>query len=587
MLSLSSKRWLLRPPEPEREAALARELGVPSVVAALLINRQVTAKEEAEAFLSADLNRLHDPFLIRDMKEAAGRVVKAIESGETITVFCDYDVDGVTSAALLTHFFRDLGVGVSHYLPERMAEGYGLNEDAVRKIREAGSTLMITADCGITGHHEVRVAKSLGLDVIISDHHQVGEEGLPETVAVLNPHRADCGYPFRFLAGVGLAFKLALAIRNALHQAGWEKDRLPNMKRHLDLFVLGTIADVAPLTGENHILSYHGLEVLSASSKPGVVALKSVAGVDGSVSARAVGFALGPRLNAAGRLGKADAGFHLLTATDLKEAMAIAKEIDSINIERKDIQAWVQEEAEYQIDREVDLECERVLVLASENYHAGVIGIVAARLVEKYHRPVVLIALEDGKGKGSGRSIPRFNLHKAFTECGQHLTQFGGHAYAAGLSIAAENVAAFRDAMNQTARRILSDDDLIPELAIDAELPLAEIDRALDAAIRRLEPFGAGNPEPVFLARNVEMKNLRLMGKHQEHARFTAQQTGVRLDAVAFGMAEALAALEGEPDPRIDLAYEIQTNTWNGQNKLELRILDARAASGEEAGGPS
>jgi len=578
MLSLLNKKWRLHPSQPERTQALARELGVPAVVAALLINRQVTTPEEAEVYLNADLTRLHDPFGIKDMEAAARRVAQAVENRETITVFCDYDVDGVTSAAFLTHFFRDLGVNVRYYLPERMAEGYGLNEDAVRKIREAGSTLMITADCGITGHHEVRVAKTLGLDVIISDHHQVGEEGLPEAVAVLNPHRADCDYPYRFLAGVGIAFKLALAVRNTLHQAGWEKSRLPNMKRHLDLFVLGTIADVAPLTGENHILSSHGLEVLATSKKPGIVALKAVAGVDGSVDARAVGFALGPRLNAAGRLGKADAGFHLLTATDLKEAMAIAEEIDKINTERKEIQAWVEEEAEYQIAREVDLETERAIVLASENFHAGVVGIVASRLVEKYFRPVVLIALAEGKGKGSGRSIPRFNLHKAFTECSPHLSQFGGHAYAAGLSIEEENVAAFRDAMNQVAARILSDDDMIPELTLDAELNISEIDRTLDAAIRKLEPFGAGNPSPVFLAKNVEMKNLRLMGKTKEHARFTAQQEGGRIEAVAFGMAEALTALEDDEAPRIDIACEIHTNNWNGQNKLELRVLDARPA---------
>jgi len=579
MLSLLNKKWCLHPSQPERTQALARELGVPAVVAALLINRQVTTPEEAEVYLNADLTRLHDPFGIKDMEAAARRVAQAVENRETITVFCDYDVDGVTSAAFLTHFFRDLGVNVRYYLPERMAEGYGLNEDAVRKIREAGSTLMITADCGITGHHEVRVAKTLGLDVIISDHHQVGEEGLPEAVAVLNPHRADCDYPYRFLAGVGIAFKLALAVRNTLHQAGWEKSRLPNMKRHLDLFVLGTIADVAPLTGENHILSSHGLEVLATSKKPGIVALKAVAGVDGSVDARAVGFALGPRLNAAGRLGKADAGFHLLTSTDLKEAMAIAEEIDKINTERKEIQAWVEEEAEYQIAREVDLETERAIVLASENFHAGVVGIVASRLVEKYFRPVVLIALAEGKGKGSGRSIPRFNLHKAFTECSPHLSQFGGHAYAAGLSIEEENVAAFRDAMNQVAARILSDDDMIPELTLDAELNISEIDRTLDAAIRKLEPFGAGNPSPVFLAKNVEMKNLRLMGKTKEHARFTAQQEGGRIEAVAFGMAEALTALEDDEAPRIDIACEIHTNNWNGQNKLELRVLDARPAA--------
>ena len=391
--------------------SLARELQVPQVVARLLLNRKVTTAEEGRHFLKADLGRLHDPFLMKGMTEAVDRIIRAIDDGETITVFCDYDVDGVTSAAFLTHFFRDLGVTVDYYLPERMAEGYGLNSNAVRTIRERGSTLMITADCGITGGREVEAARAIGLDVIISDHHQVREDGLPDAVAVLNPHRPDCDYPYRFLAGVGIAFKLATGVRNALHKAGWEKSRLPNLKRHLDLFALGTIADVAPLTGENHILSRHGLEALGHSQKPGLVALKSVAGVDGNASARSMGFSLGPRLNAAGRLGKADAGFHLLTATDLDEAMELAQGIDAINKERKKIQSWVEEEAEYQMERQVDLETDRVIVLASENFHAGVIGIVASRLVEKYFRPVVLIALDQGKGKGSARSIPRFNLY--------------------------------------------------------------------------------------------------------------------------------------------------------------------------------
>ncbi|PIQ96114.1 MAG: single-stranded-DNA-specific exonuclease RecJ, partial [Nitrospinae bacterium CG11_big_fil_rev_8_21_14_0_20_56_8] len=466
MLSSLQKRWRLADPPQETVDRLVRELNVTPTLARLLINRRVETADDARFFLENDLSRLHDPFLMKGMDAAAERVLRAIENREKITAFCDYDVDGVTSAAFLIHFFRDLGVEIDDYLPERLREGYGLNAQAIHEIHSRGTRLIITADCGITAVEEVRTARALGVDVIISDHHQVGPQGLPEAVAVLNPHRSDCTYPYRFLSGVGIALKLAQAVRSRLLAAGWDRERLPNLKRHLDLFALGTIADVAPLTGENHLLSALGLEVMTVSAKPGLIALKEVAGVTGAVTARSVGFGLGPRLNAAGRLGKADAGLHLLISPDLREAMELAAVLDRTNQERKDVQERVLEEAEYLMEREVNLEKDRVIVLASENFHPGVVGIAASRLVEKYFRPTVLIALEGEVGKGSGRSIPRFNLHKAFIECASHLVQFGGHAYAAGLTIRKDCVPHFRDAMNRVGERILQPEDLIPEMKI-------------------------------------------------------------------------------------------------------------------------
>ncbi|NIQ01340.1 MAG: single-stranded-DNA-specific exonuclease RecJ, partial [Nitrospinaceae bacterium] len=369
------------------------------------------------------------------------------------------------------------------------------------------------------------------------------------------------------------------------HRKSWSRDRLPNLKQHLDLFVLGTIADVAPLTGENHILSRHGLDVIRTTQKPGLVALKSVAGVEGRLDARSIGFALGPRLNAAGRLGKADSGLHLLTATDLQEALNLAREIDAVNRERKEIQDWTLSEAEDRIEREVDLERDRVIVLASENFHAGVIGIAAARLVEKYFRPTVLIALDGGKGKGSGRSIPRFNLHKAFQDCTDCLEQFGGHAYAAGCTLRESQVEAFRQRMNEVGHRILAEDDLVPELRIDGDMDLGRIDRDLYRHLQLLEPYGAQNPHPVFCARNVRIQGLRFMGKSQNHVRFQAIQDTGRLEAVGFGMAELFESVIPDED-RVDLAFEIQRNTWNGRDKIELRLLDLRK-SGEGVSGPA
>jgi single-stranded-DNA-specific exonuclease len=582
MISLLQKNWFVQEPCTELVEALAKELDISPLLAGLLVNRKVTASEEARDIIDADLTRLHDPFLMTGMQQAADRVVRAIQGQEKITVFCDYDVDGVSSAAFLIHFFRDLGVTVDYYLPERMAEGYGLNAEAVRKIRAGGSALMITADCGITGNAEVEIANQLGLDVIVTDHHQVGADGLPDCVAVLNPHQADCNYPYRFLSGVGIVFKLATAVRSALHhQAGWEKSRLPNLKRHLDLFTLGTIADVAPLTGENHILCSHGLEIMARSAKPGLVALKSVSGIDGAIDARTVGFSLGPRLNATGRLGKADAGLHLLTTTRLDEAMVMAQEIDEINTERKDIQKGTLEEAEYLIDRQVDLEKDRIIVIASDNFHAGVIGIVASRIVEKYFRPTVLIALTDGTGKGSGRSIPKFNLFKAFSECAEHFIQFGGHAYAAGLHIEEDKVQHFRRAINDVGHRFLKEDDLIPDLRIDACLKLQEINRNFLHSVQRLEPFGAENPLPVFMTKDVRIQNLRTMGKEATHIRFRAVQGAGKIDAIGFGMAEALSSIDTVTE-LVDIAYEIHINTWNGQNKVELQLKDIRRAGSEE-----
>jgi len=576
MLSLLNKRWILRNPPLETAEQIASSLDLLPVVARLLINRKIEGVDEAEIFVKAELASLHDPFLMNGMELAVDRILMAIENKESIRLFCDYDVDGVTSAAFLTHFFSDIGINVGYYLPERMKEGYGLNEAAVRAIRKEGASLMITADCGITAVREVELARSLGLDVIITDHHQVGSEGLPKAVTVLNPHRSNCDYPYRFLSGVGLAFKLAVAVRTGLHKKmGWSKERLPNMKRHLDLVALGTIADVAPLTGENHILVRHGLDVLATTDKAGLVALKAVSDVDGRVNARSVGFALGPRLNAAGRLGKADNGFHLLTSVDLKEAKELAQELNVINQERKDIQELVQDEAEYLIGREVNLEEDRVIVLASENFHSGVVGIVASRIVEKYFRPVVLIALENSIGKGSGRSIPHFNLHRAFTECASYLVKFGGHAYAAGLTINENNLDPFRNAINEVGRRILNDENLVPELFLDGSLKISEIDVTLHEQVTLLEPFGAENPSPVFLIQGVSVLRLKRIGREESHVRFQAVQDDARIDAVGFNLAEKFISIEEKLD-KVDLACEFQVNDWGGRNKLELKVLDLR-----------
>ncbi|MCA9484316.1 MAG: single-stranded-DNA-specific exonuclease RecJ [Nitrospina sp.] len=577
-LSLLNRRWVAKAIDGGKALALEKTLGISSVLAGLLAGRGLADPDAARFFLEADLKNLHDPFLMTGMQEAAGRIADAVGAGEQITVFGDYDVDGVTSAALMVHFFRELGSPIDYYLPDRQGEGYGVNKAALKEIRERGTALVITADCGITAVGETEYANGIGLDVIITDHHQVGAEGLPQAVAVLNPHQPGCTYPFKFLSGVGIVFKLAAAVRRTLLERGWDKSKLPNLKQHLDLLTLGTIADLAPLTDENHVMTLHGLEQVRATRKPGLVALKSVAGCSGRIDAFSIGFGLGPRLNAAGRMGKADSGFHLLVSDDLNAAMEKARDLDEVNTQRKETQDWVLKEAEYLVEREVDLERDRVIVLASENFHPGVIGIVASKIVERYHRPAVLIAInEEGVGKGSARSILAFNLHRAFGECEAHLIQFGGHAYAAGLTIEQERIGDFRQAFNAVGHRILNERDLIPEIAFDAELKLSQIDRSFFREVSKLEPFGQLNPSPVFLTRGIAFKNFRKIGKDKTHVRFQAAQERGRIEVIGFNMAHAFAGIAD--DDRLDIVYQLHRNDFSGTEKLELKLLDMRPVS--------
>ena len=583
MLSLLNKKWILAKPARDVCQQLSEAFDVSPLLAQLLVNRNITTRESGQYILQNDMELAHDPFLMLGMAPAVRRIVTAIQNKESITLYGDYDVDGVTSTALMVHFFRDLGIPLQHYLPNRMAEGYGVNEAALEKIKARGGKLVITADCGITAVRQVKFAASIGLDVIITDHHQVGEDGLPPALAVLNPHQPGCTYPFKFLAGVGIVFKLAVGIRRGLLEAGWDPDRLPNLKKHLDLFAIGTIADMAPLNGENHVLTAHGLEALRVTAKPGLVALKSVVGLDGRIDAASIGFGLGPRLNAAGRLGQADRGLHLLMSDNLDQAVAMAEQLNQLNEERKETQQWAQKEAEYLLDRQVDLEKDRVIVLASENFHQGVIGIVAAKLAEKYYRPTVLIALQDGVGKGSARSIPAFNLFKALVQCSEHLIEYGGHAYAAGLKIEEQKVAQFREAFNEVGREFLTPEHLIPEVTIDATLLLKDITPTFFNEVQKLEPFGQLNRKPVFVSRQVQVQNFRTLGKQNLHVKFKAVQGPASLEVIGFNLGPALdPALLDEP---MDLVYELHLNDWNGRQKIELKLLDIcpsdRSARGE------
>ena len=580
MLSALNKKWLFANAEEEAVDRLKEDHGLSTLLAQLMVNRGLGDPTAARFFLDAQLDTAHDPFLMLGMDVAVRRIVQAIQNRETVTIYGDYDVDGVTSAALVVHFFRELGAPVDYYLPNRMEEGYGLNDQALDTIKARGGRLVITADTGITALSQVAHANKIGMEVIVTDHHQVAVEGLPDALAILNPHQPECTYPFKFLSGVGIVFKLATGIRRALLEAGWDADKLPNLKKHLDLFTLGTIADMSPLIDENHVLTSHGLEALRTSVKPGVIALKSVVGIDGKVDSSSVGFGMGPRLNAAGRLGQPDRGLHLLVSSDLNEAMEMAKSLEALNEERKETQKWCFEEAEYLLGRQVDLENENVIVLASENFHQGVIGIVAAKLAEKFYRPAILIALVDGKGKGSARSIPAFNLVKAMTQCSEHLIQYGGHAYAAGLNIEEGRVDDFRKAMNKVGDQYLTAESLVAELKVDTTLRMEEITQELYGEIESLEPFGQMNKVPIFISREVRARDVKFVGREDNHVRFRAFQGNQFRNVIGFNLAHAFQSIDGNQP--VDIVYELHRNTWGGRNSIEMKLLDLRNSESED-----
>lgn len=566
------KRWELRDTAPHIADDLAGALSLHPLIAAILVARGITRTDEARPFLNPSLSALHDPSLLRGMDDAVARLLAARRSKENICIYGDYDVDGITGTALLVSFLQTTGFNCRYFIPNRFDDGYGLNTDALGRIIATGANLIVSVDCGIRAVEEALFCRGQGIDLIIVDHHTPSER-LPDACAVLNPLQPGCGYPFKNLAGVGVAFCLLVALRAALREEGaFEHVFEPDLREWLDLVALGTIADVVPLTGQNRIFAFHGLRQLSGNSRPGIQALKRVAGVTGEVSCGQVGFRLAPRLNAAGRMESAVPGVDLLLSTSPEESQGIAADLDAANAERQSIERRILDEAVSMVETAGDYPMRRSIVLASESWHRGVIGIVSSRLVERYHRPTILIALDDeeGIGKGSGRSIPGFHLLDAITSCSSHLEGFGGHRHAAGLSLAAANLAAFSAAFESEAARLLTDDDLVPRLDIDIEVSPEDITREFAQELEKLEPFGAGNPEPVLLLRGMNVLERRVVG--DGHLRLRLARDGCSFNAIAFRMAKR------ETQGRVDVAFFPEMNEWNGSSSLQLRVKDLRPA---------
>ncbi len=569
-------RWQVATPDDEARQRLAAELSLSPLLCQILINRGITDAEMARKFLAPSLHDLHDPYLLSGMEVSVRRIVGAIQMNEQIAVYGDYDVDGVTGTALLSTFFFSLGLNVASYIPDRRGEGYGLNSEAIRQLAGQGTRLLITVDCGSTAVEEVALAGQLGVDTIITDHHQP-PDALPDALAVVNPHQQSCGYPNKHLCGVGLVFKLLTALRAHMRQAGVLPERLPNLKRHLDLVALGTIADVTPIRGENRVIVQHGLEELSRTLKPGLQALRQVSGRQGkSASVGEVGFQLAPRLNASGRLGSAEQSLKLLMARDRAEAETLAAGLDEVNRARRTLQADIERAVHDRIDRQYGGAPPAAIVLGDADWHLGVVGIVAARIAETYHRPTFLLQIDGATARGSGRSIPTFDLYDGLQHCAEWLEQFGGHRYAAGLTVAVDNIAALQEAFVRYADDRLGPEDLQPVLRLESVVALADIDRAMVDQLASLEPHGPGNPMPVLAACGVSVTSpIRRLGQDGQHARFSVEQDGRSLEVIAFRIAERVTEA-ADKGSMLDIAFVPVINTWRDQSTLELQLRDLR-----------
>lgn len=566
MQPITQRNWRERPADPAVLETLSQS-GLAPLQARLIANRGISDPDAARNYLSPTLGSLHDPLLLSGVAESVDRLCLALDRGERVCVHGDYDVDGVTSTALLLSFFRTVGLDCFHYIPKRLSEGYGLSEQGVRAAQRAGAAILVTVDCGITSVAEARLCREIGLDLIVTDHHSPPDV-LPEALSIINPLLPGCRFPFKSLAGVGVAFHLVIALRARLRAEGRFPGREPDLKDYLDLVALGTVADVVPLLGVNRVLVSYGLKQLTNSGRVGIEALKEVAGVSGEVGCGAVGFRLAPRINAAGRLEDAALGLELLLTDDPAKAREIARALDDSNAERQAIERATLEEARSMLE-EGACRGRKSIVLGSELWHPGVIGIVASRIAELFHRPVILFAFEDGTGRGSGRSISRFHLLDAIKSCAGHLLRYGGHSHAAGLSIAQDELEHFALKFDEAACGALDEDALTPSIAYDTEIAAAQLTESLVTELERMRPFGMGNPEPLFLLKGATVCCSRVL--KGGHLKLQVSCGGRSFDAIGFGLAEK-EVTEG----RVDLLLTPGINVWNGRSSLQLTIKDLR-----------
>ena len=560
--------WKIKTPDTSHVFRLTEEFKTSEIIGRVLANRDIESLESSRSFFDPKLSQLHDPFLMKDMDIAAGMVAEKVKSGGRIFIFGDYDVDGTTGSSALFLFLTSLECDAKVYIPDRIKEGYGLSREGIDVAKDWGADLLISCDCGINATDEVAYANDQNLEVIITDHH-MADENLPEANAILNPKQPDCSYPFKGLCGGAVVFKLIQAVSQLLEL----DDDL--VHQYIDLITLGTAADIVPLTDENRIIVKHGLKSLSKTKRPGLRALLEVSGLgEKELTVGRLLFWAAPRINAAGRLGDANRAVQLMTTENLPESLKLARELDEENRQRQDLQQSMVDEAIMKVNAEVDLEKEKAIVLWDDNWHEGVIGIVASKIKETYHRPAVIISLSNGTGKGSARSVKGFDLYENLTECRELLDGYGGHPMAAGLTLDRENLEDFRTRFSNLAYETLADDDLVNSLDIEGEMDLNLIDGRFMDFLEKLAPFGPGNMTPKFITRHViPVGNPRLVG-NGDHLKFRAKKGETSYDAIGFNMGNHYEKLiTGKP---IDIAYVVEKNEWQGRTSIQLNIRDIK-----------
>lgn len=561
------KKWVAYNKSYELAEQLKSRFGVSEMLARTLINRGIDDIEAAERFINASIDDLYNPFLLKDMDKAVDRILSAIEENEKICIYGDYDVDGVTSTALCVNTLRKLDADVIHYIPVRAEEGYGLNHEAIQHIADLGVNLIVTVDCGIRSVDVIDTVKANGMDIIITDHHECGET-LPDAYAVVNPHREDCSYPFKELAGVGVAFKFMQAITESVGYNELIYDVL-------DIAAIGTIADVVPLLDENRIIVKIGLEKLKSTENIGLKALIDVSDLkDKPISSYNIAFVIAPRINAAGRLADASRCVELLITDDEDLAYEIANELEKENRERQRIEADILEQAVSKVVENKNYEKDMILVLAEEDWHPGVIGIVASRIVEQFSKPAILIAKDGDTGKGSARSMSGFNLYEAMCQCSDMFEKFGGHEMAAGLTIKASKIDAFRARINEIAEEILLGKELIPEILVDYRLEPMDINLQVAKQIKNLEPFGMGNANPNFVCRNMQILDRKLVGASNKHLSLNLYDGNNNVKAIAFNMGNLYNVLS--IGKKIDIICCMDINLWNNNENVQLVIKDIK-----------
>ncbi|MEE0944746.1 MAG: single-stranded-DNA-specific exonuclease RecJ [Clostridia bacterium] len=549
--------------------AFSEKYNLPPVISTILFNRGIKDGYAAKLFMQKPLSGVHNPLDLPDMELAAERIVEAIKNNEKIVVYGDYDVDGITSVVLMYRFLKSEGADVEYYIPDRVSEGYGINIMAINKIARSGAKLMITVDCGVTAVGEVEFARTQKLDVIITDHHTCKEE-LPRAVAVVNPKRPDSRYAFDSLAGVGVAFKTVLAVAMKLGRSTRDV-----FMKYAELAAIGTIADVMSVTDENRIIIEHGLDVMKNGGNLGIRALLEASDAfQRPIDAATVAFIIAPRINAAGRIGNAATAVKLLLSETEDEANEIAALLDKANRDRQEAEQAIFEEAMDKVMKDPTFDKKQVIVLWGEGWHHGVIGIVASRICERFYKPCILVSFENGVGKGSGRSIPGFNLFNALTATEEHLTNFGGHSAAAGLGINLDSIDAFTTAINKYAAGVLTPEDMIPKIDIDCRLKPETVSVGFAKALKKLEPFGADNERPVFSILGVRIVSIDTVGADKKHLKMRVASDSTAISAIGFNMSEYAAFFKA--GDIVDVAFSADINVYQGRENPQLLLKDIK-----------